>query len=280
MPAKGRIDTAICLPFAAARSPEGSPDVIGRVQTMLVRPALVTLALVGLWQIVVAVWQVPPFMLPGPLRVLAALAARPGFWWENALVTSFEALCGLLAGSLAGGALALGIVRFPAAGRFLLPTIVVSQALPVFAIAPLLVLWLGFGFGSKIVMATIAIFFPVAAAFHDGLRATDGGLLDLGRLYGASPGDRLLLLQVPSALPSLASGLRLAAVYAPIGALVGEWVGASSGLGYVMLQANARSQTDVVFAALLIVAVLAVALRAAVDSLTKRLVFWAPDSSN
>ena len=161
----------------------------------------------------------------------------------------------------------------------LLPLMVVSQALPVFAIAPLLVLWFGFGLASKIVMATIAIFFPVASAYNDGLARTDRNLLDLARLYGASHVQQVALLRVPAALPALITGIRLAAVYAPIGALIGEWVGASSGLGYAMLQANARSQTAVMFACLFLLAAMSVLLRAVVDFLTRDLTPWVPETT-
>ena len=128
-------------------------------------------------------------------------------------------------------------------------------------------------------MATIAIFFPVASAFHDGLLRTDQNLIDLARLHGAGRGQMLRLLRIPSALPALVTGLRLAAVYAPIGALIGEWVGASSGLGYAMLHANGRSQTDVVFAALFLLAAMSVLLRAAVDFFTSNLTPWAPENA-
>ena len=167
----------------------------------------------------------------------------------------------------------------PLSRRLLLPVMVVSQALPVFAIAPLLALWFGFGLASKVVMATIAIFFPVASAFHDGLARTDPGLLDLARLYGAGRSREVAVLRLPSALPSLVTGVRLAAVYAPIGALIGEWVGASSGLGYAMLLANARAQTDVVFAALFLLAAMSVLLRALVDLATRNLTPWAPETA-
>jgi putative hydroxymethylpyrimidine transport system permease protein len=156
---------------------------------------------------------------------------------------------------------------------------VVSQALPVFAIAPLLALWFGFGLASKIVMATIAIFFPVASAYYDGLSRTDPGLIDLARLNRAGRLREVAHLRIPSALPSLITGVRLAAVYAPIGALIGEWVGASSGLGYAMLQAQGRSQTAVVFACLFLLAAMSVLLRAAVDLLTRNLAPWAPEST-
>ena len=167
----------------------------------------------------------------------------------------------------------------PPTRQLLLPVMVVSQALPVIAIAPLLVIWFGFGIGSKIVMATIAIFFPVASAFHDGLARADPQLLDLARLYGATHLQQVRVLRIPAALPSLITGIRVAAVYAPIGALVCEWVGASSGLGYAMLQANGRAQIDVVFAALLLLAAMSVLLRAMVDLVTKDLTPWAPESA-
>jgi putative hydroxymethylpyrimidine transport system permease protein len=218
-------------------------------------------------------------MLPGPDRVFAALAARPELWQVYAVTTLTESLIGLVAGTAAGIALALAMSFFPPTRRLLLPVMVVSQALPVFAIAPLLALWFGFGLASKMVMATIAIFFPVASAFADGLARTDQNLIDLGRLYRAGRFDTVRLLRVPSALPALITGIRLAAVYAPIAALIGEWVGSSSGLGYAMLFANARAQTDVMFAALLLLAAMSVVLRAAVDLATAPLAPWAPETA-
>jgi putative hydroxymethylpyrimidine transport system permease protein len=243
------------------------------------RALFVAVGLVVIWQGIVLIFGPPPFMLPGPASVLAALRDRQDLWQVHAPTTLIETVLGLVAGSVLGILLALVMSYLPPTRRLLLPVMVVSQAIPVFAIAPLLVLWFGFGLASKIVMATIAIFFPIASAFHDGLLRTDQNLIDLARLHGAGRGQMLRLLRIPSALPALITGLRLAAVYAPIGALIGEWVGASSGLGYAMLHANGRSQTDVVFAALLLLAAMSVLLRAAVDLLTSNLTPWAPESA-
>jgi putative hydroxymethylpyrimidine transport system permease protein len=187
-------------------------------------------------------------------------------------------LAGLALGALLGCAMALTVAAWHGGRRWLLPLLVISQAIPVFAIAPLLTLWLGFGMGSKVAMATMIIFFPVATAFYDGLRRTDPGLLDLARTMDAGGGAVLWRMRVPSALPALASGLRVAAAVAPIGAIVGEWVGASAGLGYLMLQANGRSQTDVMFAALFVLALMALALWFTVDRLLRRAIPWQPDS--
>jgi putative hydroxymethylpyrimidine transport system permease protein len=140
------------------------------------------------------------------------------------------------------------------------------------------VIWLGFGLASKLAMAALIIFFPVSTNFLDGLRRTDENLVDLARLHGASRRDLLLLIRVPSALPALCSGLRIAAANAPIGAIIGEWVGSSAGLGLMMLHANARMQTDTVFAGLAVLVAFSIALWAAVGALTRRLVAWAPET--
>ena len=245
----------------------------------LLRGLAIALALIALWQAVIIVFAPPAFMLPPPAKVWRVLVTRPDLWSRDAVTTLTETVIGLVTGSLAGVLLALLMLLLPPLGRFLMPVLVVTQAFPVFAIAPLLVLWFGFGIGSKIVMATIAIFFPVASAFHDGLTRTEASLLDLGRLYRVNAGQELFLFRLPAALPSLASGLRVAAVYAPVGALIGEWVGASSGLGYAMLMANGRAQTDVVFAALALLAAMALVVRAVVVALTRHIAPWAPETS-
>jgi putative hydroxymethylpyrimidine transport system permease protein len=196
------------------------------------------------------------------------------------LATLAASLAGLFCGAVVGAGFALAMSFQPITRRLLLPVMVVSQAIPVFAIAPLLVLWFGFGLASKIIMATIAIFFPVASAYADGLQRTDPGLLDLARIYRANPWQVVTLIRMPWALPSLVTGLRLAAVFAPVGALIGEWVGSSSGLGYAMLFANSRAQTDVMFAALALVVAMSVILRGLVDLATANLAPWAPETDS
>ncbi len=204
-------------------------------------------------------------MLPAPADVAQALWQQRDLLFWNTLTTLTEILLGLLFGTLFGGLAALAIVASPLLQRWLMPVLVLSQAIPVFALAPLLVLWLGFGITSKVVMAVLVIFFPVTANFADGLRRTDPGWLDLARTMNASPWAMLRHVRLPAALPAFASGLRVATAVAPIGAIIGEWVGASSGLGFVMINANARIQTDLMFAALFILAVVAIVLYVLVD---------------
>jgi putative hydroxymethylpyrimidine transport system permease protein len=231
----------------------------------LLRPAIILLALVGLWQAVVWISGAPAYILPGPGRVAAMLAARWPELMEHAGLTLAEILLGLALGTLLGIASALVIAWFRPARHWLMPVLVVSQAIPVFALAPILVLWLGYGLASKVAMATLIIYFPVTAAFFDGLRRTEPGWLDLAQTMGGSRLSILRHVRIPAALPALTSGLRVATAVAPIGAVVGEWVGSSGGLGYLMLQANARMQIDLMFAALFVLGVFAVGLYYAVD---------------
>jgi putative hydroxymethylpyrimidine transport system permease protein len=244
----------------------------------MIRGFIAAAGLVLLWQAFVWATEVPPFLLPAPSRVAAALADRWDIIAGHAAITATEILLGLLLGALLGCCTALVLAAWPGGRRWLLPLLLISQAIPVFAIAPLLTLWLGFGIGSKVAMATLIIFFPVATAFYDGLRRTEPGMLDLAATMGASRFALLWRVRVPAALPSLASGLRVAAAVAPIGAVVGEWVGASAGLGYLMLHANGRSQTDVMFAALFVLMLMALALWFATDWLLRRAIPWQPDS--
>ncbi len=245
----------------------------------LLRSGLVCAVILAAWQGAVVVLDLPPFILPSPRRVAAAFLAHSDFLMRNAAITALEIVLGLMTGTGLGVVTALAASGIPAAGRVVLPVMVASQALPVFAIAPLLVIWLGYGIASKVVMATLIIYFPIASAFLDGLRRTDPGLLELAVISDAGRLRTLALIRIPAALPGLASGLRVAAAVAPIGAVVGEWVGASAGLGFVMLQSNARMQTDMVFAALLMLGATAVLIRTAVEAATRRLVHWIDETS-
>ena len=235
-----------------------------------------TLVALGLvWQALVVALAPPRYILPAPLDVLAALLGQWRFLGYHALVTLGEIGVGFAAGTALGIATALAVVAFPRLGRLAWPMVLVLQAFPVFVLAPLLVLWFGFGMASKVAMTTLIIFFPVASAFADGLRRTAPELIDAATLAAAGRLRILFDIRVPLAMPALISGLRVAAPLAPLGAVIGEWVGASAGLGFVMVQANARMQTDTVFAAMAVLAALTLLLRAAVDAAAPRLAPWA-----
>ncbi len=249
----------------------------------------VIFGLMAVWQLVVLATGAPPYILPSPLQVLEVAWTRWELIGHHSLITALEIVLGLAIGTMLGVVSALFVGFFRSARRWLLPVLVASQAVPVFALAPILVLWLGYGLVSKVAMASLIIFFPVSSAFLDGLRRTEPGWLDLastmlaaeGTASGGSRRRRVQLLvhvQIPAALPALASGLRVATAVAPIGAVVGEWVGSSSGLGYLMLHANGRMQIDLMFAALFCLAAFSVTLWFTVDALLRRVLPWQPDS--
>lgn len=230
-----------------------------------------------LWWLV-TLTDIPAFLLPSPAAVVNALWSGRGYLAWHTLITASEIAVGLIFGVMLGALLALTMIFSPRLQRWLIPLVLTSQAIPVFALAPLLVLWFGFGISAKVAMAVLVIFFPVTSAFFDGLRRVNNDWLDLARTMGASRWALLRHVRLMAALPAFASGLRMAAAVAPIGAIIGEWVGSAEGLGYLMLNANARMQTDVCFAALLILVLMTVLLWLAVDALLRRLINWAPES--
>jgi len=208
--------------------------------------------------------------------VAQALVSRADIIAGHALVTGAEMLAGLALGAVLGCAMALTLMAWRGGRRWLLPLLLISQAIPVFALAPLFVVWMGYGLAPKIAIAALVIFFPVAIAFADGLRRTPPALLDAARVM-AGPRARLRTLRhitIPAALPSLATGLRLGAGVAAIAAVIGEWAGSSSGLGYLMLWANSRTDVPLMFAALIILFALAIAFSALIDFLSRRLTPW------
>jgi len=243
----------------------------------LSRIGIIAIGLLLLWQAIVTMTRVPPYILPPPLSVVRALIGHGPELLRHAGTTLAEILAGLFIGTLFGAGSALLMIASRSVKGWLMPVLVISQAIPVFALAPLLVLWLGYGLASKIAMAVLIIFFPVTAAFYDGLRRTEPQWLELARVMDAPPQAILRQIRIPAALPAFASGLRVATAVAPIGAVVGEWVGASAGLGFYMLHANARMQIDIMFAALALLSAMALSLYFSIDAGLRRLVFWQPE---
>lgn len=226
------------------------------------------------WQGVISIFAIPHYLLPEPVAVLNEVASQWALLFMHAKITLWEILLGLVLGFLFGLLSALLLASSQTLSAFLLPILIASQAIPVFAIAPLLVLWFGYGIASKIAMTILIIYFPVTAACYDGLRNTPKQWLELAQTMGISSGQLLFKVRLPAALPALASGLRIAVSVAPIGAIVGEWVGSSQGLGYLMLQANARIQISLMFAALFILVVIALLLYFVIDKLLHRIIPW------
>ncbi len=238
------------------------------------RPLILLAGLLILWQLLVNLTRVPPYILPGPLPVAKALVFHHDVLFHHLQTTLLEIVAGLVLGTLLGSLCAIIMVLSPFLRRWLLPVLIISQAIPVFALAPLLVLWLGYGMASKIGMSILIIFFPVTSALFYGMRRTNPDLLELGRIMHGSTVNIFRFIIIPTALPTFASGLRVATAVAPIGAVIGEWVGSSAGLGYLMLHANARMQIDLLFAALVLLCCVSLLLYTLVDKLLNRLIYW------
>ena len=241
------------------------------------RPIAVFCGLILAWEMVVRTTGVARFILPPPGIVFATIIDKRAILAAHAGVTLTEIVLALIFATLLGGVTALAMIYIRHARDWLLPVLVISQAIPVIALAPILVLWIGFGMGSKVTMAVLIVFFPITVTFYDGLRRTNPGWLDLAQTMNASPWNVLRTIRIPAAMPAFASGLRVATAVAPIGAFVGEWVGSSAGLGRYMLDMNSRIKTPEMFAALFVLAAIAVGLYFTVDAVLRRAVAWQPE---
>lgn len=232
-----------------------------------------------LWHSLITIFSLPPYILPEPLLVLKKLWITHSLLTQHFFTTFAETLLGLLFGAIIGVVFAMSITLFKPLGRWLIPIILLSQAIPIFAIAPLLVLWFGYGMWSKVITTTLMLFFPIASAFLDGLRRTNQQWLELGTVMGASKYTLFRFICIPAAMPALVSGLRVATAIAPLGAVVGEWVGSSRGLGFLLLNANAQVQVELLFATLLVLIVMTLILYTAMNYLFKKLIPWQTETS-
>lgn len=222
------------------------------------------------WQGAVWLTGLPPFLLPDPLRVAQTLWSARAALIAASRVTLAEVGSGFVLGAAIGMVLAFASVS-GRMRRAILPVLTLSQTVPIFALAPILTLWLGYGMAPKVAVVSLIVLFPVAAAYADGLLNPAPLHLEVARSMGATWWQEMRVIRLPSARPHLATGLRLAAVYAPVGAIIGEWVGGSEGLGAMMIQANGRMKTDLVFAALFMTVALSLSFRWVVGLLANRL---------
>lgn len=217
----------------------------------ILAPIVLLLLLIAAWELAVRLAGVPAYILPPPSRIAATFVTRFPLLWTHTLVTLAEIVSGLLLASVGGLLLATGIVHVPVLEWALHPLIIASQMVPVFAIAPLLIVWLGYGLWPKVVVAGLIGFFPIAISAIDGLRSARRETVELFRSLGASRWQIFAKLRLPGSLPSLFTGWKVGATLSVVGATIGEWIGARQGLGYLMLQSNALLRVDVVFAAIL-----------------------------
>jgi len=239
-------------------------------------PALVFLVLLlVLWEVYVRAFDVHAFILPAPSAIAEVIAAQYPNLFRHTLVTTSEIALGFAIGNAAAIVGAIVIANSRLAERIFYPLIIASQTIPKIAIAPLFLIWLGTGLAPKVVITAILCFFPTLVNTVQGLRTVDPNAVDLLRLVAASRTQLFLKLQFPNALPYVFAGLKISIALAVIGAIVAEWIGASQGLGYLVMYGGQTLRTDLTFAALAFIAVLGMVLYLAVV-LVERLVSWEP----
>ena len=246
----------------------------GRIWAESWRPLLfVVVALVAWWLVTAQGW-VKPFILPSPADTWAALTDNVAYLMHNTWVTTYETLVGFVIAVVIGELVAVVMVYSSGVEKTLYPIVLVAQVVPKIAIAPLFVVWLGFGAAPKITVAVLMAFFPVVVSGLAGLRSVDPEILELTSTMGASKWKTFLKVRLPASLPQLLSGLKVAATLAVTGAVVGEFVGGNEGLGYVILQANGTVNTAMLFAALIIMSLLGILLFMVIQVSERFLIPW------
>ncbi len=238
---------------------------------------LSAVALLALWQAAVTVFDVPVFIVPPPSSVAMSLFEmfRGDLLLPNAGVTLLESLAGFGLAVVAGLVFAVMIVESPTCERVMYPYFAGLQSMPKVAIAPLIVIWFGYGLSSKIVLAALLAFFPMLINCVQGLKAADPGRLKLMRALDAPPLQVLWHVRIPYAMPFFLAGLELAGIYSLLGAIVGEFVGSKAGLGYWMMAMNMNVDTSGSFALLVLLAVYGIVLHRFVAWIRRRTLFWA-----
>jgi putative hydroxymethylpyrimidine transport system permease protein len=231
-------------------------------------------AAIGIWELAVRATAVPDYLFPAPTAVASSLVTDSGLLGRAAAVTLREVLFGYMLALVLALALAVVLHASATLRRALLPLLVLSQTVPTVLLAPILAILLGYGIEPKLVVVAIVCFFPIVVNAADGFRATDAELVRMMKTLNGGRVAIFLRVEFPGALPAIFSGARIAATYAAVGAVFGEWAGSSAGLGFVILQAEPALQTARIFAAVLVLSAIALALYALVSISERLLVPW------
>ncbi|MCT9930761.1 ABC transporter permease [Planotetraspora sp. A-T 1434] len=257
-----------------ARNRPGPAERLAAATARTWRPVAVLAALFVIWWAVTAAGLIKPYLVPSPARTLDAVLSQSAYFAHNTWITTYETVLGFAIAIVVGVLAAVVMVYSPTVEKSLYPLLLFAQVIPKIAIAPLFVVWLGFGLSPKIVVAVLMAFFPIVISAVTGLKTIDPEMLQLSSTMGAGTGQTFWKIRFPASLPHLFSGLKVAATMAVTGAVVGEFVGANEGLGYVILQANGNLDTPVLFAGLLIMSLLGVVLFALVELLENFVLPW------
>jgi NitT/TauT family transport system permease protein/putative hydroxymethylpyrimidine transport system permease protein len=248
-------------------------------------PVAILCALVGAWElaarldVIADALRIEPFLVPAPSDIAESLWQDRGLLADNGWVTLQEVLAGFALSVAAGVAFAVLLHLSPTLRRAVYPLLVASQTVPIVVVAPILVVWLGFGIGPKLAIIALICFFPITVNTLDGLGAVDSDLVKMMRTLDASRWQTFRRVEAPTALPYFFSGAKIAVAVAVIGAVFGEWAGSSSGLGHLIQGASAQLQTARTFAAVVVLSGLAIVLFALLAALERRVAWWGPNGT-
>lgn len=237
-------------------------------------PTAVFLLLLAAWELAVHIFHIDKFILPAPSQIGLALYRTFPLLWEHSLQTLWEALLGFILAVAGGTALGLVMGVFPVVRKAFYPLLVVSQTIPIVAIAPLLMIWFGYETLPKVIVAALVCFFPITVSLVEGLEAADPDMERLLEAMGASPWQIMAKVQFPGAMPAFFAGLKISATYSIMGAVIGEWLGASRGLGVYMTRSMHSFLTERVFASIVVVSVLSLLLFSFIDVLARLFMPW------
>ncbi len=237
-------------------------------------PLLILATLVGAWELWVQVRDVPKWQLPAPSAIGRELADSRALLWDNTLITLEEVVIGFMVALAAGVALAALIAYSRILERSIYPIVIASQTIPIIAVAPLLLIWVGYGMTPKIIVVALIAFYPIAVNTVDGLKAIDPDMVNMMRTLGASRWQVFTKLQVPTSLPFMFSGIKIGISVSVIAAVIGEWVGASAGLGYLITYSQPLFLTARVFAAIVVLSVMGMTLFALAGLAERLLLPW------
>ncbi|HET6997491.1 MAG TPA: ABC transporter permease [Solirubrobacterales bacterium] len=243
-------------------------------------PTLLLAALIGVWQIAAStglladVFGLEDFLVPSPAEIAEALWKSRSLLADNAWVTLQEIVLGLACALVVGVAFAVAMHLSALVRDAAYPLIVASQTIPIIVISPILLIWLGFGIGPKIAVVALICFFPITVNTLDGLRSTEPSAIKMMRTLDASRWQVFRRVEAPSALPSFFTGAKIAVVLAPIGAVFGEWVGGTSGLGHQILTDNGQLEVAREFAAVVVLSAMALILIGLLTLVERRVVTW------
>ena len=235
---------------------------------------LTLLGLALLWQLLTILLEIPRYLLPSPIEIVSRMVTEYNILFSHSVVTLSEVLLGFALSLVVGIPLAISIVYSKYLANSLYPILIGIQCIPMVSIAPILVIWFGYGLTTKILLACLISFFPIVINAVLGFRSLDKDMHDLGSSIGISEWKIFFYLRLPNALPHLFSGFKVGITLAVVGAIVGEFVASESGLGYLQLTANARLDTTLVFATLFTLAIIGMLLFSMVHLLEKWIMPW------